>query len=361
MLLSALSVKCLVTGATGLVGSAIAARLLRDGAEVHALVREESERSALSEQGAKIFIGDLSDPTPIAQAAERCDVVVHAAGTSSPTASGRALGWVHVAGTENVLTAAAYAECKRFVHISCADVTLVNAPRSFWDEEAAPTEAPYGAFAKSKLAAEEIVRVTRTSTMSTTVVRPALVWGAGDLTRLPLWCSWANEGRLRLVGTGKHFMATTHAENLAQGVSCVIERSPPSGRVFYIVDRETPLCRDFVTLVCQSAGVPPPRQGQSRTTELVLAHVRQWLHRAGPSAVEVVQWSNSTSFNGSRARDELGYEPVIDQATGMKRLADWIKEQGGAQGVITKQRPPLTDHDVSAQAKLAGASPSTST
>jgi len=47
--------KVLVTGATGFVGGAVARRLLADGDEVHALVRDEAAAAPLREAGAKLF------------------------------------------------------------------------------------------------------------------------------------------------------------------------------------------------------------------------------------------------------------------------------------------------------------------
>ena len=349
------AVRCLVTGATGLIGSAITRQLLASGIEVHALVRSQTAAKWATDVGASAFEGSLGDPNAIAEAAKGCEVIVHAAGTACVRASARALGWIHVAGTENALIAAAFVECRRFIHISCTDVTLINGPRAFWDEDVTPTQAPLGALAKSKLAAEEIVRVTRTTKLNTVVLRPALVWGAGDRTRLPHWCAWGLRGNLRLIGSGKHMMATTHAENVAHGVVCALERELPSGRVFHVLDAETPLARDFFSEISRAAGLPSPKPGRPRGVELSLARLRRLFGVDGMLPVEVMQWGTSTSFNGSRARVELGYEPQVDRSTGMQRLADWIREQGGAEAVVRQRRAPPTDHDIAEQVELADA------
>jgi dihydroflavonol-4-reductase len=69
----------LVTGATGLVGSVICQELRRAGGDVHALVRPQSDASALQEMGVKVKRGDVRDVESIRLAADGCDIAVHSA------------------------------------------------------------------------------------------------------------------------------------------------------------------------------------------------------------------------------------------------------------------------------------------
>src|SRR5688572_3871630 len=103
--------KVLVTGATGFAGGAVARRLLSRGDVVHVLARdpEGAAAKALAALGAKVHAGSVGDPNEVLAAAARCELVVHAAAVRSPHASPRALSWVNVAGTENVINAARHA------------------------------------------------------------------------------------------------------------------------------------------------------------------------------------------------------------------------------------------------------------
>ena len=53
--------KVLVTGATGNVGSAVVAELLKRGADVHALIRKPDAAHKLP-AGVEVAVGDLLDP-----------------------------------------------------------------------------------------------------------------------------------------------------------------------------------------------------------------------------------------------------------------------------------------------------------
>ena len=54
--------KILVTGATGNVGSLLIPNLIKLGADVRALTRDESKAQGLKDAGAEIVVGDLEQP-----------------------------------------------------------------------------------------------------------------------------------------------------------------------------------------------------------------------------------------------------------------------------------------------------------
>lgn len=315
--------RCLVTGATGFIGGGVLRGLQAAGHEVVAYVRESSDSRAL--QDVERVVGDLGEPNRLAIAAAGCDAMVHAAGIADPSAHAESLGWVHIAGTENALNAAKQAGCRRFVHISCADVTLYDGPRSFWNEDEAPGR-PFGELAGTKLHAEELVRVSGKRGFRTTVLRPALVWGPGDTTHLPGWQAEADDGGIRIVGGGKKLMATTFIGNLAHAVRCALETKITTGNVYYVVDTELSLSRDFFTELSAALGWPAPKSaGPYRWA---------WIScRTGLSSLhptQVIRRGRSSAFEMNRAKQDLGYEPVVTREQGMVELAAWYRENQGS-------------------------------
>lgn len=310
--------RCLVTGATGFIGGGVLRGLRASGHEVVAYVREGSDSRALKD--VERVVGDIGDPNRLAAAAKRCDVLVHAAGISDPRAHADTLGWVHVAGTENALNAAKKAGCRRFVQISCADVTLCNEPRSFWTEGESP-QRPYGPLARTKLQAEELVRVSGRQGFWTVALRPALVWGPGDTTHLPRWKAEAEHGGVRIVGGGKKLLATTYIGNLAHAVQCALETRVTTGNVYYVVDTELSVSREFFGDVSDALDWPPPRR--------VGSYGWAWIScRAGLSSLhptEVIRRGQTSAFDMSRANKDLGYEPSVSRERGLRELASWYR------------------------------------
>lgn len=314
--------RCLVTGATGFLGGAILRGLQAAGHEVVAFVRESSDSRALKD--VERVVGDLADPNRLAEAASGCDLMVHAAGIADPTTDRETLGWAHVAGTENAINAAKKAGCQRLIHISCADVTLYDGPRSFWDEDQSPAR-PFGAHAQTKLYAEELVRVSGNQGFRTIVLRPALVWGPGDTTHFPGWQAEAMNGGVRLVGRGKKLLATTYTGNLVAAVLRAIEADVPTGSVYYIVDTELSLARDFFTELCETLGWEAPRNGGPSWWAMALCR----LHLSPLHATQVIRRGQTSAFDMTKAKKELGYEPVVTREQGMVELGAWARQMQG--------------------------------
>jgi uncharacterized protein YbjT (DUF2867 family) len=79
-------VKALVTGATGFVGGKLTQRLMDDGHEVRALVRDRGRATHLEEAGAELHEGDVTDAGSLAGAGQGIDVayyLVHGMGRGS--------------------------------------------------------------------------------------------------------------------------------------------------------------------------------------------------------------------------------------------------------------------------------------
>jgi uncharacterized protein YbjT (DUF2867 family) len=72
-----LTVKALVTGATGFVGGRLAQRLARDSMEVRCLVRDEGRARQLAAAGHELHEGDVTKPETLRGAGEGIDVAYY--------------------------------------------------------------------------------------------------------------------------------------------------------------------------------------------------------------------------------------------------------------------------------------------
>jgi len=345
--------KVLITGATGFVGGAVARKLLADGDTVTALTRGGHERTLpLEKAGATIVVGSVGDPNGIAEAARGCDVIVHAAAVVGDHASRRALRWVNVAGTENVINAAKRAGVERMVHLSCADVTLWNGDRIHWNENRAGS-LPAGEHARTKLLAEELAISASDDDLEIVVIRPAWVWGPGDTTTLPRLCREARLHGLQLIGSGKNLFSSLYIDNLAVAVQRALTAENTAGRAYYVTDHDTLSAREFFGQMCNAVGVASPKSGLA----LSIAYPKARLFRSGPNALspaEVLRRGTNTLFDIQKAMTDLSYDPPVTVPEGMAALATWVSGAGGPAAVETLGRPPTGDGSVDEQVALAG-------
>ena len=68
-----------LTGATGFIGSRVAAELLGAGHQVLGLTRSAPGEETLTAMGAEVFHGDLADPDGLKAGTSACDAVIHTA------------------------------------------------------------------------------------------------------------------------------------------------------------------------------------------------------------------------------------------------------------------------------------------
>lgn len=114
--------KVLVTGATGLLGSNIAADLLDRGYEVRVLMRKSSNPIALQGLDVEKSYGDIVDREAVLAAAKGCIAVIHSAANTSQWGPELAFhDAVNIQGTQNVLDAVKKWDMERFVHVSTAN------------------------------------------------------------------------------------------------------------------------------------------------------------------------------------------------------------------------------------------------
>ncbi|MEO0326172.1 MAG: NAD-dependent epimerase/dehydratase family protein, partial [Myxococcota bacterium] len=253
----------MLTGGTGFVGGAVAQALVEAGHEVRALVRSPERAGALESLGLTLVHGSLADPNEVARAAAGCTHAVHAAAETAPGASRRVAGWVNLAGTENALRGARHAGVRRFVHLSCADVTLHGGPRRGWNEDRVPDAPPLGPLLETKLRAEEAVIGAGTAAFETLALRPGTVWGSGDTSRLPRLCREALAGPgLRLFGDGRNLVALVHVENLAHAVLRALMTEQAAGSVLHVLDAEIALAGEHYGELSDALGLPAPRPGR---------------------------------------------------------------------------------------------------
>lgn len=344
--------RALLTGGTGFIGGALARRLSADGVVLRALVRRGGDLDACAKVGAEVRVAGLDDPNPIAEAATGCDVVFHCAGENSARAAPRALSWINVAGTENVLRAARHAGVRRLVYLSCADVTLTNADRLGWKEDAIMTDAPLGTCLRSKLLADELVRQASTDRFTTVCVRPGWLWGPGDHTNLPGLCDEALHGGVRLFGNGENIFATAYVDNVVEGLVAASRAERVGGKAFHVSDGEFVTAREFFELLCRTIGLAGPRTG-IYPVAYAAAWLRERTQHAGPWPMDVARRGRASLLDCGRATQELDYKPRTSLADGMQALARWAQDAGGPDAIRSLARKPPTDADADTYARTA--------
>jgi nucleoside-diphosphate-sugar epimerase len=316
-----------VTGGSGFIGGALIERLRSEGWDVRALARSESAAEAVGRRGAQPVSGDLDDVAAMCTGAEGCEVAFHAAAKVEDWGASEDFERINVRGTENVLAACREAGVRRLVHVG-TEAALTTGQALVRVDERAPLrpDSPL-LYPATKAKAEQRVRAANGDGLETVVIRPRFVWGRGDTTLLPAIAEMVRAGRFRWVGGGGHLTDTTHVENTVEGLWLGATRGAAGG-VYFVTDGEPVVFRDFLTSMLGTQGVTPADKSVPApvANAAAVAAERAWrlLRRPGPPPLtRFAVWASSKecTIDISRARQELGYEPVKTRQEGLAELA----------------------------------------
>lgn len=337
----------LVTGATGFVGGRLLRRLVADGRTVRALCRRPEAQDALRAAGAEVFAGDLGDPNAIATAAAGCETIFHCAGEHAHRSDPKALAWIHVAGSENLINAARHAGVRFVIYLSCADVSLRNRDAIHERELTASTRRLTHPWAATKLLGEELALQANSPTMSVTVLRPAWIWGAGDTTTLPILAREALAGRVNLCGGGDNLIATAHVDNVIGAMLAAEDSDGAAGQAAHVADSDNVTAREFLSGLCQALGVQPPRRS-FYPVAYAAACLRRLFRTGGAYPFDVIRRGRGRLLDVQVMASGVDYMPEVGVEQGMAALAAWVAAQGGAEAIARMGRAPATAADAAA-------------
>jgi dihydroflavonol-4-reductase len=272
-------VKIYVSGATGFVGGHVARELRQQGADVRA------DRV------------DLLDRPALERAVEGCDAVVHVAALYSYDASPEEMERVNVAGTRNVLDAAARKGVRRVVFTSTAGTCGPVPGRPATEEDEPPAWELTVPYKRTKLAAEILARHA-----GAVVVNPTTPIGPGDGKPTPTGRMIAGVASGRILG----FVATTglnlvDVRDVARGHALALERGEPGER-YILGGADLPLEEIFAAIADLAARSRPRLR-----VPYVLAEAAGVLRLANANEVKLARLP--MYFTWEKAADKLDYAP----------------------------------------------------
>jgi nucleoside-diphosphate-sugar epimerase len=229
-----------LTGATGLIGSAVVPQLVERGDRVTALVRNEEAAAKVEAAGATGSVVDFGDVAAIAAAFATADGVIHlaAAGDDAEAFDRRvaqaAIQALAGSGRPYVHTGGVW------VYGPGHDLT-----------EAGPFVAP--AITAWRLRVVELLEV---ADVALTVVHPGIVYGPGGsgIPQVLAGQPRTADGRLTTLGTGEQHWTTIHVDDLAALYVAVVDSGTGQGAALG-VSGVNPTVHELTAVLAGDAGV----------------------------------------------------------------------------------------------------------
>lgn len=318
-----------VTGGTGLIGSALVARLAARGDQVVALARSETAAQALQARGAHPVRGDALDEERLARGMEGCELAFNVAGVNSLCVDdARPMQTVNAQAPVIAVRAAKRAGVARLVHTSSA-ATIGEPPGTLGNEqtrhrgwylstyERTKTEGEHAAFAAARELGQDLVCVNPSS-----VQGPGRTGGTGKFLLAFL------DGRLKVfVPTN---VSLVDIADCVEGHLLAAERGTAGER--YLLSGVTLTISQAFTLAGDVANVRREPRLLPRPLATVAATIVERSFRLArrhpPVCREMVRTLlHGHRYDGSRAERELGLTYTHPRET-LRRTVQWAREQG---------------------------------
>lgn len=276
--------KILLTGATGLIGSAILQRLVAADHQVTAIVRSQKSSLAVEDAGATGVIGDLYDAPWIASELSTHDAAIHtAAGSDEKDVE------LNDAMIDAAIDAFAGTD-KPFVHTGGIWVYGNNAAITEGSTIDAPAITSWRPGGEQRLLESDV---------KASVIQPAIVYGRGKgIPAMLAGGERADDGTLTLIGSGDQHWTTVHVDDLADLYLLALDKAP-GGQAYIGASGQNPTVREL---------------GEAAAESVVGESDDATLDRLGPFGEALVLDQQS---GGEKAKDQLGWQPsrpsLVDQ------------------------------------------------
>ena len=334
-----------LTGGSGWLGTAIVHALARPegdwfrDAPLRVLVRDRAEADRLRSVGERVapVVGDLTDARSVARLFEGLDGsvdVLHTAGVIHP-ARVADFEVVNAGGTRAMLDAARAHGVRRFVHVSSNSPFGTNSHPGDRFRADEPYH-PYYGYGRSKMHAELAVLDAAGHGLDAVIVRPPWFYGPHQPPRQTTFFRMVRSGRFPVFGRGDQMRSMVYVDNLVQGVVRAELVTTPPGRAWWIADARPYSVTEIVetvgrALTDEGFEVRPNRLRLPDVVARLAELADSSLQRAGryQQQVHVLgEMNKNIACDISVSRAELGYDPDVELAEGMRRSIRWCVEQG---------------------------------
>ncbi len=325
----------LVTGATGFIGRSVVEKLLAAGIAVKALVLPHEAMPPAWGDKVEVVRGSITDPSAVARAAQGAAVIIHLAAVVGDWGDERLYQAVTVEGSRHVFEQALQTGAR--VVLASSIVVYgdkIRRQECFEDAGYGKTFGPYG---RAKQAQEKMAWEYHQRGMKLVVVRPANVYGPGSGPWLRDVVDVLKSGSPGLVAGGEMNAGLAFVDNVADLLLLAASKETALGRVYNACDDLPVTWKKYFEDIATIVDAKPPKSIPwflavlaASTCEVLWKFFH--IQKRPPITAEALNLVGSDNrIPIERAKKELGYEPRVAYAEGLRRIKEAMA-RGGSYG-----------------------------
>ena len=318
--------KIFLTGASGFVGSHLTQSLITAGHEIVGHYRSPQLINIKPTDHVEVWSGDLNDVQGLSKRLQGIDSVIHCAAEMRLWNCEKELYETNVLMTQNILESAKQAGVAQFIYMS--DASIAKAPSipnlEVCESRALPSLQKFP-YSHSKSLAEEYVLTAGDESLRTISLRPASIWGKGDLIDRILGKA-ANLNKFGWFDQGDYPFSTCYIQNICEAVKKSL-LSESNREIFFISDGPAVPFRQWMTRRLQAGHYKVPTLSIPRSLAWPLARFTEngWKYlplRGEPPLIrEMVHlMAHPFSVSIAKAQEQLAYVPLYGMEEGMLEI-----------------------------------------
>lgn len=310
----------LITGATGFIGSHLLPALEQKNYQMTITLRTSSLTLSHHQQ---IEIENIDNQTNWQNALENIDVVIHLAARAhilkdivkDPEAE---FEKTNTQGTINLVKQSIQAGVKHLIFLSSIGAVTTLSDSIIDESSPCNPDTPYG---KSKLKAETgIEKLCENSTMTYTILRPTLVYGANNPGNMERLLKLTTKGLPLPFGAINNSRSLVYVGNLVDAIITCIDHPKAKNQTFIVSDGEDLSTPELIYRIGKAMGKSP-----------LLIPFPPSLLKLGTKIIGKGDVGDrllgSLQVDSSKIRQMLNWTPPYSVDEGLKITADWFQNQ----------------------------------
>lgn len=324
--------KVLLTGATGFLGYRTLEKLITfpEIEQIIANGRTLKASHTVNHQKVTYQLGSLEDADFVKKLMKEVDVVIHAAALSSPWGKRIEFERANVLTQQNLIKAAQEGNVFKFVFVSTPSMYFEMKDK-YDIKESDPLPAKFiNDYAATKRIAELELEQ---SGIPFVILRPRALTGRGDTVIMPRIIRAYEEGRLKIIGTGKNKADLTSVSNAADAICLsVIAEGQALNNTYNITNGDPVVLWESIAKVIGLLGHQPPvKKVPFWLVKTIAGGMENWSKLTTMKEPTLTKYgvgtlAKSLTMDISKAKELLGYEPKMTTDEAILEFVNWYKD-----------------------------------
>jgi nucleoside-diphosphate-sugar epimerase len=291
------------------------------------MVRNAQRAKFLADEGAEVFVGNITDRNSIEDGVRGCQIIFHFAAALPKPNPWSYFRLVNVKGTRMLAEVALKEHVERFIFASTVWVYGLDARRDTSEtSDRHPSGYPY---CDTKLESENLVRrLVKEQNLPAIIIQPSEVYGPRDESWTLGPIRRIKSGRMILINNGNGLIHPIFIDDLVDGILAAACRGK-IGESYILCGQEIVTLREYYGYFAHMVG-QEKMNSVSGTFLLAVATLAEWLAaitkrppflRKGSIKSEMLQ----ATYSGKKACDHLDFLPKTTMKKGMRCTEEWLR------------------------------------